>query len=181
MLKPSSPERRWSSLAACGDGLSPSPCWGRLSKTHSECESPRKTLTMMYTLRLIVSLVVSSSSYPQVDGDSSKSLEATGEHSTTLCPRAFRKIKEQRHQVKLEHETRLTSNELWSIMLMHVKRKAKRPAKEWRLSCTKCGHEWTVEVKALTWRDYPEPQLCPLCQGKSIRMRGQRFGERNTL
>ena len=42
MLKPSSPERRWSSLAACGDGLSPSPCWGRLSKTHSECESPRK-------------------------------------------------------------------------------------------------------------------------------------------
>ena len=103
----------------------------------------------------------------------SKSLEATGEHSTTLCPRAFRKIKEKRHQVKLEHETRLTSNELWSIMLMHVKRKAKRPAKEWRLSCTKCGHEWTVEVKALTWSDYPEPQLCPICQGKSIRNRQQ--------
>ena len=30
------------------------------------------------------------------------------------CRECFRKIKEQRHQVKLEHESRLTSNELWS-------------------------------------------------------------------
>ena len=30
------------------------------------------------------------------------------------CRECFRKIKEQRHQVKLEHESRLTSNELSS-------------------------------------------------------------------